>query len=60
MARDDDNDDFEAREKALEERWRDDFRRTAESLQDIGVLMMHLSDLMKSDAVHSALQHYGI
>jgi hypothetical protein len=36
MATDDDNDDFEAREKALEDLWRADFRRAAESLHDIG------------------------
>ena len=49
MADSDDNDDFDAREKALEEIWRADFRRAAESLRDIGVLMINLSEIMKSD-----------
>jgi RNase P/RNase MRP subunit p30 len=42
-------------EKALEEIWRADFRRAAESLRDIGVLMINLSEIMKSDGAENLL-----
>lgn len=48
MASDEYDDDFyDEREKALEELWRADFRRAADSLHDIGVLMINLSEIMK-------------
>jgi hypothetical protein len=45
--------EFEKHDRRLEELWRAHFRRAAESLYDIGVLMVHLSDLMKSEAAEN-------
>lgn len=54
MASDEYDDDFyDEREKALEELWRADFRRAADSLHDIGVLMINLSEIMKSDGAEN-------